>query len=121
MEARITAKNSPHLAIDILVYHTYTYAYAIKQETLPMAVTNVEKALAHLQTAISLLKGADESEPRNPKWFRDTGHLNDKGIDHLNSLFEQGKTTYAAAKEMGISYRATSLRHEQWRKQRAKS
>lgn len=86
-----------------------------------MAVTNVEKALAHLQTAISLLKGADESEPRNPKWFRDSGHLSDKGINHLNSLFEQGKTTYAAAKEMGISYRATSLRHEQWRKQRAKS
>jgi hypothetical protein len=86
-----------------------------------MAVNNVEKALTHLQTAIALLKGGKDEAPRNPRWFRDTGHLNDKGIEHLNSLFEQGKTTYAAAKEMGISYRATSLRHEQWRKQRAKS
>ncbi len=85
-----------------------------------MAVTNVEKALEHLQMAIALLRGADDEPPRNSEWFRETGHLSDKGIEHLNSLFAQGKSTYAAAKEMGISYRATSLRHEQWRKRQAK-
>jgi hypothetical protein len=85
-----------------------------------MALNNVEKALEHLQTAIALLQGAAETPPRNPDWFRETGHLSDKGIDHLNSLFAQGKTTYAASKEMGISYRATSLRHEQWRQRQAK-
>jgi molybdenum-dependent DNA-binding transcriptional regulator ModE len=62
-----------------------------------------------------------QSTDEHPEWFRETGHLSDKGIEHLLSLFEQGKSTYAAAKEMGISYRATSLRHAQWSKRRAKS
>jgi hypothetical protein len=109
------------MPLDVLVYNPYTPVYEIEQEILPMANTNVEKALKHLQAAMALLGSKDETAPRNPEWFRETGHLSDKGIERLNSLFAQGKTVYAAKKEMGISYRATSLRHEQWRKRRAKS
>jgi hypothetical protein len=82
-----------------------------------MAVNRNAKAIEYLQKAIELLEGEEE----NPEWFRETGHLSDKGIAHLHALFARGKSTYAAAKEMGISYRATSLRHVHWRKKHAKS
>jgi hypothetical protein len=92
-----------------------------------MTSHNVEKALHHLQTAMALLKGHDislksrDKPTRKHEWFRETGHLSDKGIEHLYSLFDQGKTVYAAKKEMDLSYRATALRHEQWLKRKAKS
>lgn len=82
-----------------------------------MGLNRVEKAVEYLHTALALLEGKDE----NPDWFRETGHLSDKGIAHLHALFERGKTAYAASKEMGISYRSASLRYENWRKKRAKS
>ncbi|MCP1535701.1 hypothetical protein [Methylorubrum extorquens] len=84
-----------------------------------MAPPNVEKAIEHLNLALALLQGDEEEPERNPEWFRDTGRLSDKGIDYINSLFEQGKTPYAAAKEMDISYRAASLRHTTWQKKNA--
>ena len=92
-----------------------------------MTSTNVELALDHLQSAMALLKGQDiklksrDKPTRNHDWFRETGHLSDKGIAHLYSLFDQGKTVYAAKKEMDLSYRATALRHEQWLKRKTKS
>jgi hypothetical protein len=87
-----------------------------------MVATSIEKAIDHLQAAILLLEGRSDAESkRNPKWFRDTGHLSDKGVEHLFSLFAKGKTTYAASKEMDISYRATSLRHDEWRRKYQKA
>lgn len=80
----------------------------------------IEQLTTHLRKALAILEG--ENEPtRNPIWFRDTGHLSDKGIEHLHSLFRDGKTTYAVAKEMGMSYRATSLRRDDWEKKKKKS
>lgn len=84
-----------------------------------MAQPNVEKALEHLNIALALLQGDEEEAERNPEWFRETGRLSDKGIDYINSLFDKGKTPYAAAKEMEISYRAASLRHATWQKKSA--
>jgi hypothetical protein len=79
--------------------------------------SRIEGAIRHLQAALALL---DESQPRrtgrNSEWFRETGHLTDKGVEHLNSLFVKGKTSYAIAKEMKMSYRAVSQRHDAWRK-----
>jgi len=82
-----------------------------------MNPTHIKKAKAHLEAALALLDGSDPSlKGRNPEWFRDTGHLSDAGIAHLLSLFAKGKSSYAIAKEMHLSYRAVSVRHDQWRK-----
>ena len=83
---------------------------------MQLTVSDLEKAIGHMQAALAILNGDNEESPRNPEHFRDTGHLSDKGIAHLHGLFASGLTTYAAAKAMGISYRATSLRHEDWRR-----
>jgi hypothetical protein len=82
-----------------------------------MDPSDIAKAIDHLNAALALLKkGKDKPKGRNPDWFRDTGHLTDKGIEYLNSLFEKGKTSYSIAKEMHLSYRAVALRHDEWRK-----
>jgi hypothetical protein len=82
-----------------------------------MSPSDLEQAIKYLKAALSILEDASSKNPsRNPEWFRDTGHLSDKGIEHLNSLFAAGKTTYSASKEMRLSYRAVSLRHEEWLK-----
>lgn len=82
-----------------------------------MSPADTEQLIKHLKAALSILEGVPPEKPsRNPEWFRDTGHLSDKGIEHLQSLFAQGKSTYSAAKAMKLSYRAVSLRHEDWRK-----
>ena len=82
-----------------------------------MTPSEIEKVAEHLQAALAILQGEQE-EARNPEWYRDTGHLSDRGIEHLYSLFDEGKSIYAAAKAMGMSYRATSLRHDSWKKRR---
>ena len=85
-----------------------------------MISPNIEKAVKHLQNAIALLKGTKVKPKRNPEWFRETGHLSDKGIEQLHSLFQRDVTSYRAAKAMGMSYRATRMRHEDWRKKHTK-
>jgi len=75
-----------------------------------------EKIMQHLNAALALLKSKEETPSRNSEWFRDTGRLTDKGIEHLQSLFARGRTSYSIAKEMRMSYRAVSLRHDAWRK-----
>jgi hypothetical protein len=78
---------------------------------------NVEKALSHLKAAIALLEEGSTPRPgRNAEWFRETGHLSDKGIEYLNAQFAKGRTSYSIAQEMKLSYRAVALRHDQWRK-----
>ena len=84
-----------------------------------MRSANTDKAVKHLEAAIKLLRG-DKSDAKNPEWFRDTGHLSDNGIEHLHSLFHNGTSIYAAAKAMGMSYRATAMRHDIWKKKQAK-
>lgn len=84
-----------------------------------MRSANTDKVVKHLEAAIKLLRG-DKSDAKNPEWFRDTGHLSDKGIEHLHSLFRKGTSIYAAAKEMGMSYRATAMRHADWDKKQGK-
>ncbi|UWU84918.1 hypothetical protein N2605_00185 [Bradyrhizobium yuanmingense] len=80
----------------------------------------IEKVVEHLQAALAILQPEENGQDeRNPHWFRDTGHLTDAGIAHLFSLFERGVSIYAAAKEMKISYRATALRHADWKKKNA--
>jgi hypothetical protein len=64
-----------------------------------MGINRNAKAIEYLQKAIELLQGEEE----NPEWFRETGHLSDAGIKQLHALFAKGKSTYAAAKQMGIS------------------
>jgi hypothetical protein len=82
-----------------------------------MTPSDITKAVQHLEAAIALLKGAGSiTETRNPEWFRDTGHLTDKGIEHLHSLFAEGRSVYHAAKELQISHRAASLRFAEWSK-----
>lgn len=84
-----------------------------------MTSEDVAKVVQHLEAAIAILKGdPSDSGGRNPEWFRDTGHLSDKGIEYLNSLFEDGRSVYQAAKELQISYRAASLRFADWSKKR---
>ena len=75
-----------------------------------------EQIMQHLNAALVLLKTKGEMPSRNREWFRETGRLTDKGIEHLHSLFAKGKTSYSVAKEMRMSYRAVSVRHDQWRK-----
>lgn len=78
--------------------------------------TKIDAAIRHLEAAIELLSDQPKKHARNPDWFRETGHLSDKGIEQLNALFAKGKTSYAIAKEMKMSYRAVSQRHDAWRK-----
>lgn len=78
--------------------------------------TTVEKAIEHLHTALQLLEQDDAKPSRNREWFRETGRLTDKGIEHLHSLFAKGMTSYSIAKQMHMSYRAVSQRHDEWRK-----
>lgn len=80
-----------------------------------MLERNVEKALRYLRKALALLEQPLASTPQST-WIRSTGQLSEEGIAHLNSLFDSGKSTYAAAKEMGISYRSAALRRKQRRK-----
>jgi hypothetical protein len=70
-------------------------------------------ALRLLNAAIKLLE-EDGHTPRTRRaeWFGRSGHLSSVGITHLRSLFENGKSAYAAAKEMGITYRSAAL----WRR-----
>lgn len=81
-----------------------------------MNQSDIEKAIAHLNAALALLGQQEKKRGRNPEWFRPTGHLSDKGVAQVNSLFEKGKSSYAVAKELKMSYRAVYLRHEEWRK-----
>lgn len=84
-----------------------------------MQINDIERVIDHLQAALSILQRDDpSSSTRSPEWFRDTGHLSDKGIEHLHSLFEKGTSIYRAAKAMDISYRAASLRHADWKKKK---
>jgi FixJ family two-component response regulator len=79
-------------------------------------ISRDEKIIQHLNAALALLKTKEEKPSRNQEWFRETGRLTDKGIEHLNSLFAKGKTSYSIAKAMHMSYRAVSVRHDEWRK-----
>jgi hypothetical protein len=76
-----------------------------------MSTRNVERALGHLRAAVALLE-QPRAAMRHPEWFLATGQLSKEGIAHLQFLFKSGKSTYAAAKEMGISYRAAALRRK---------
>ena len=82
-----------------------------------MEARDIERAVEHLNAALLILRcQTKKSSGRNPEWFRETGHLSDKGIEHINSLFSKGKSSYAVAKEMKMSYRAVHLRNDEWRK-----
>jgi hypothetical protein len=81
-----------------------------------MVQADMEKAIFHLRAALAALEGAPKKRSRNPEWFRETGHLTDRGIEYLHSQFAKGRSSYAIAKEMMLSYRAVSLRHDDWRK-----
>jgi hypothetical protein len=74
------------------------------------SAAKLEKAVGHIGAALSLLQNGTPKSVRHAEWFRESGHLSELGITHLYSLFASGKSTYAAAKEMGISYRAEALR-----------
>jgi hypothetical protein len=79
----------------------------------------MRKVAQLLRQALDLLEEDGTAEAgviRNPEWFRETGHLSDNGIDHIESLFAQGLTAYAVAQKMGMSYRATSIRYDAWRR-----
>jgi hypothetical protein len=81
--------------------------------------TSIHKARELISEALKLLGSEDaQSTGRNAEWFRDTGHLSDKGIEHIERLFAQGATPYRAANELGISYRAASERQKSWLKKR---
>jgi hypothetical protein len=81
---------------------------------------NLSKLYGDVRADISA--DADDAEggdsgARNPNWF-DGIRLSREGVREIYSQFDQGKTVYAAAKHMGISYRAASLRQEKWKRQR---
>jgi hypothetical protein len=78
-----------------------------------MRNVNVRLVLKHLEAAIALLQELDP-RPSQRKWFGRDGPLTDGGIEHLHSLFAAGTSTYRAAKEMGLSYRAAALRRKRW-------
>jgi hypothetical protein len=82
-----------------------------------MSKSEIERAVRHLRAALALLN-QPRPNARRDKWFRSTGHLSAAGIQHLNFLFASGKSTYAAAKEMGISYRSAALRRKRNRHRR---
>jgi hypothetical protein len=75
---------------------------------------NVRLVMKHLETAIDLLREHDP-KPSQREWFGPNGRLTDKGIQQLHSLFAAGTSTYKAAKEMGLSYRAAALRRKRWK------
>ena len=81
-----------------------------------MSEQNIETALRHLKAALALLEKSQSKKEEESNWFRATGHLTVEGIKHLNSLFASGKSTYAIAKEMGISHRSAALRRKRSRR-----
>jgi len=76
-----------------------------------MRDVTVRLVLKHLEAAIALLQ-EHHPKPSRTKWFGPDGRLTDRGIEHLHSLFAAGTSTYRAAKEMGLSYRAAALRRK---------
>jgi hypothetical protein len=76
----------------------------------------IDGVIRHLKAALELLERSRAAGGRNAEWFRESGQLSDKGVEHITSLFLQRKTSYAIAKEMHMSYRAVSQRHDAWRK-----
>jgi hypothetical protein len=81
-----------------------------------MRDSDIEKVAQHLRAALTLLKRSGPND-RRQEWFSGTGHLSALGVAHLNSLFASGISTYAAAKEMGLSYRSTALRRKRSRRE----
>lgn len=80
-----------------------------------------KRAIELARELLELLDEEGEGAPptKDPKWFRDTGHLNDAGIEYVEKLFDEGKTPYFVSKALGISYRAASERQKSWHKRRA--
>lgn len=82
-----------------------------------MKASDIRKIKDHLKAALALLEKLEQPtvNHRN-EWRLKTGELSVKGTEHLHSLFAKGKSSHAIAKEMGLSYRLVSKRHDHWRK-----
>ncbi len=59
---------------------------------------------------------AFEFDPRDPHNKLPDGKLTPRGVEVCYRLFDAGKTRYAVAEEMGISYGAATHRLEAWKK-----
>ncbi len=56
----------------------------------------------------------DAQESRNPAWFSGS-RLSEQGVAAIYRMYDEGRSVYAAAKAMGISYSAASHRRELWK------
>jgi hypothetical protein len=75
-------------------------------------IQNIEKAIGHLRSALALFERTQPIKVRREEWFEPSGHLSKKGIARLNWLLGSGWSAYAAAKDMGISYRTAARRRK---------
>lgn len=61
----------------------------------------------------------DEPSTRRPEWFNGS-KLSEQGVAEIYRLYDEGRSVYAAAKHMGISYSAASHRYEMWKNRQQK-
>jgi hypothetical protein len=73
---------------------------------------NIQRAIGHLHAALALLERTRPTKVRREEWFKPSGHSSKKGLARLNWLLGFGWSAYAAAKDMGISYRTAARRRK---------
>lgn len=59
-----------------------------------------------------------EFDPMDPRNKMPDGKLTERGVEVCYRLFDEGKTRYAVAKAMDISFGAATHRQHAWRKAR---
>jgi hypothetical protein len=77
-----------------------------------MDIQNIQRAINHLRAALTLFERTRPTKVRREEWFEPSGHLSKKGVARLNWLLGSGWSAYAAAKDMGISYRTAARRRK---------
>lgn len=74
---------------------------------------------ADLDRLKSLIQPASlELDPMDPRNKTSDGKLSERGVEVCYRLFDEGKTRYAVAKAMSISFGAATHRQQAWRKAR---
>ncbi|RXF73495.1 hypothetical protein [Hansschlegelia zhihuaiae] len=91
---------------------------------LGLIISGVEQTLSGLNVLKGLLDpppevGEDAIDPKSPKNKYEVGgleKLTEQGVEVCYRLFDAGKSRYAVASAMGISFGAATHRYHAWQK-----
>jgi DNA-binding NarL/FixJ family response regulator len=108
------------------VNETHSTTQTTTNEEIKAALGDIHTALEQLLSGVARLKSAFEPtqenldfDPRDPANKYEVGgimKLTERGIEICYRLFDAGKTRYAVADLMDISFGAANHRYEAWEK-----